>query len=87
MQVPSLVEKNELAIDEEILLKEKQSETKHSELIVENILVEVEDFYFPIEYLTFGMEDDQQVSFIERPSIAKSQVWIDTQHGEWHSLL
>ena len=87
MQVLSLVEKNELAIEEELLLKEKQIETKHPELIVENILVEVENFYFPIEYLTFVIEDDQQVSFIERPSIAKSQVWIDAQHGEWHSLL
>ena len=28
------------------------------------------------------MEGNQQVSFIERPSIAKSQVWIDAQQGE-----
>ena len=41
---------------------------------MENFLVGVKDFYFPIESLTFGMEEDQQVSFIKRPSIAKIQV-------------
>ena len=46
-----------------------------------------EDFYFPIESLTFGLEEDQQVSFIERPSIDKSQVWIDSQHGEMTLLV
>ena len=28
------------------------------------------------------MENDQQVSFIERPSIATSQVSIDVEHGK-----
>ena len=37
LQVPTLVEKNELAIDEEPSLKEKQVEKKHLELIVENV--------------------------------------------------
>ena len=47
----------------------------------------IEDFYFPIESLTFDMEEDQQVSFIKRPSIAKSQVWIDVEHGEMTLLV
>ena len=71
MQEPTLVEKNELAIDEVTSLKEKQVEKQHPEFIMENVSVGVEDFYFPIESLTFGMEEDQQVSFIKRPSIAK----------------
>ena len=33
------------------------------------------------------MEDDQQVSFIERPFIAKSQVGIDAQYGEMTLLV
>ena len=86
-QEATLVEKNELAIDEEQLLEKKQVEKQHPELIIEKVLVGVEDFYFPIESLTFGMEDDQQVSFIERPSIAKSQEWIDAQHGEMTLLV
>ena len=87
LQEPTLVEKNELAIDEKSSLKEKQVEKQHPELIMENVLVGVKDFYFPIESLTFGMENDQQVSYIERPSIAKSQVWIDAQHGQMTLLV
>ena len=87
LQDPLLVEKNKLAIDENPSSKEKQVEKQHPELIMENVLVGVEDFYFPIESLTFGMEEDQQVSFIERPSIAKSPVWIDAQHGEMTVLV
>ena len=61
LQVSSLVEKNDLVIVEELLLEEKQVENQHPELIMENILVGVADFYFPIESLTFGMEEDRQV--------------------------
>ena len=56
LQDPTLVENNELSIDEELLLKEKQVEKKHPELIVENVLVEVEEVNFSINSLTFGME-------------------------------
>ena len=59
LQNPTLVEKNELAIDKEQLLEEKQVEKQHFELIMENILVEVEDFHLPIDYLTFGIEGDR----------------------------
>ena len=45
---PTLVENNELAIEEEPSLQEKLVEKEHPELIVENVLVGVEDFYFPI---------------------------------------
>ena len=54
----TLVENNELASKEEPSLQEKQVEKEHPEQIVENVLVEVEDFDFPIDSLTFGMEDD-----------------------------
>ena len=54
--------------------------------MVENVLVQVEDFYFPIDSLTFGMED-RQVSIIERPSIAISQVWIDAEHEDMTLLI
>ena len=55
-QVPSLVEKNELAMVEEPSMKEMQVEKKHSKLLVENVLIEVEDFNFAINSLTFSME-------------------------------
>ena len=87
LQDPTLVEKNEFAIDEELLLKEKQVEKKHLKLIVKNVLVEVEDFHFPINSLTFGMKENGQVSNVERPSIATSQVWIDVENKEMTLLV
>ena len=77
----TLVKKNEPVVDEELSMNEKQVEKQHPKLIMEKVLVGVEELYFPIECLNFGMEEDHQVSFLERPSIAKSQVWIDIQHG------
>ena len=64
LQNPTLVEKNEFGIDEELLLKEKQVEKQHPELIMENFLVGVEDFSFPINSLIFSMEEEQQVSCV-----------------------
>ena len=46
-QVLSLVEKNEFAVAEEPSLKEMQVQKKYHELLVENVLVEVEEFNFP----------------------------------------
>ena len=48
-QVSSLIENNALASEEELVLKEMQIEKKHLELLVENVLVRVEDFNFPIK--------------------------------------
>ena len=87
LQYPTLVEKNEFVSDEEPSLKEKQVEKEHPNLVVENVLVGVEDFHYLIDYLTFGMEEDRQVSFVERPSIATSQVWIDAENGEMTLLV
>ena len=87
LQDPTFVEKNELAIDEELLLKEKQVETQHPKLIMENVLVRVENSNFPIESLAFGMEEDRQVSFVEKPSVAISQMRIDVENGEMTLLV
>ena len=87
LQVPSLVEKNDLVIAEDLLLEEKNVEKQHPQLIIENVLVGVEDFYFPIESLTFGMEEDRQVSFVEKSSFATSQMWIEAKYGEMTLLV
>ena len=78
---------NDIAIAKEPSLKDKQVEKKHSELIMENVLFEVANFHFPINSLTFGMEENRQVSNVERPSIATSQVWIDAKNGEMTLLV
>ena len=79
-QIPSLVMKNELAKEEKLPWEERQVEEQHMWKTIDNVLVVIDKFNFPVDFLTFGMEVNQQV--FERPSITKSQVWIDTQHGE-----
>ena len=86
-QDPSLVENNELAIEEEPVLKTMQVEEQHPRIKIENVLVGVDQFNFPIDSLTFGKEEDRQVSSIEKPSFATSQVCIDAEHGEMTFLI
>ena len=49
-QVSSLVENNELAIEVELVLKTMQIEEQHLWMKIENVLVGVEDFNFPIVF-------------------------------------
>ena len=68
-------------------MKTIQVKEQHPSIKIENVFVGVDKFSFPIDSLTFGMEVLRQVSSIERPSIATSQVWIDTKHGEMTLLV
>ena len=45
-------------------------------------MVGVQNFNFPIDFVTWAIEEDRHVPYIGIPSIATSQVWIDTKHGE-----
>ena len=60
---PRLVEDkdNELVIEEEPLLRTMQVEEQHPWTKIENVLVGVDKFNFPIDSLTLGMEKDRQV--------------------------
>ena len=74
-QVPSLDMKNELAKDEKLPWEERQVEEQHLWITIDDVLVGIDKFNFPVDFLTFGIEVNQQV--FERPFIAKIQVWID----------
>ena len=89
IQEPTLVEekKNELANEEELLVEKRQVEEHHLGTTIENVLVGIDKFNFPIDFMTLGMEEDQQVSYIGTPSNATSQVWIDIGHGEMTLLV
>ena len=60
-QVPSLVIKNELAKEEKLPWEERQVEEKHPWKTIDNVLVGIDKFNFPIDFLTFGMKVNQQV--------------------------
>ena len=64
-----------------------QVEEQHLGITIENVLVRVEKFNFPINFFTFSMEEDRKISSIGRPSIAISQIWTDAKHGEMTLLV
>ena len=79
IQELTLVEekKNELANEAKLLVEKRQVEEHHPHTTIENVLVGIDKFNFPIDFVTFCMEEDQQVSSIGIPSNATSQAWID----------
>ena len=50
-------------------------------------MVGIDKFDFPIDFVTLGMEEDQQVSSIGTPSNATSETWIDIEHEEMTLLV
>ena len=63
IQDPTLVEEknNELANEEELLVEERQVEEQHPRITIENVLIGIDKFNFPIDFVTLGIEEDQQV--------------------------
>ena len=60
IQEPTLVEekKNELPNEIELLVEKRQVEEHHPQTIIENVLVGIDKFNFPINFVTLGMEED-----------------------------
>ncbi|XP_057803186.1 uncharacterized protein LOC131018487 [Salvia miltiorrhiza] len=51
--------------------------------IVENVLVKVEDFIFPADFVVLDIEDDNKISLIlGRPFLATGRALIDVEKGE-----
>ena len=68
-------------------MEKRQVEEQHPWKTIENVLVGINKFNFPIDFFTLGMDKDQQVSSIGTPSNAISQAWIDIEHGEMTLLI
>ena len=52
-------------------------------MAIENILVKIDTFTFPMDFVTWGIEGDLQNSHIlRRPLLSSSQAWIDINKGE-----
>ena len=79
--------KNELANEKELLVEKRQVEEQHPRKTIENVLVGIDKFNFPIEFFTLGMDENQQVSSIGTPYNAIIQAWIDIEHGEMTLLI
>ena len=55
----------------------------HPQGIIEDVLVKVDKFIFPIDFIVLDMEEDKEVSIIlGRPYLATGRALIDVQKGE-----
>ena len=68
---------------EEPLVDKLRFEEESQVMAIENILVMIDTFTFPIDFVTWGIEGDLQNSHILRiPLLSSSQAWIDINKGE-----
>ena len=69
--------------DEESLLDKMKFEEVSQVMAIENILVMIDTFTFPMDFVTWGIQGDLQNSHIlRRPLLSSSQAWIDINKGE-----
>ena len=56
---------------------------KHPRGVIEDVLVKVDKFIFPSNFIVLDMEEDKEIPIIlGRPFLATSRVMIDVQRGE-----
>ena len=82
---PNLNENNVLddAIMEEPIVDELKVEEESQVMAIENILVKIDTFTFPMDFVTWGIEEDLQNSHVLRiPLPSSSQAWIDINKRE-----
>ena len=73
---------NNLEVEEPLVDKLKFKEESQV-MAIENILVKIDTFTFPMDFVTWGIEGDLQNSHIlRRPLISSSQAWININKGE-----
>ncbi|XP_073137859.1 uncharacterized protein [Henckelia pumila] len=64
-------------------LKLADRSIKHPKGIVENVLLKVDEFIFPVDFVVLDMDDDRETPLIlGRPFLATSRALIDFQNGE-----
>ncbi|XP_073119897.1 uncharacterized protein [Henckelia pumila] len=64
-------------------LKLADRSIKHPKGIVENVLLKVDEFIFPVDFVVLDIDDDRETPLIlRRPFLATSRALIDVQKGE-----
>ena len=73
---------NELEIENKTLLNNLKDEESQV-MAIEKVLVKIDTFTFPMDFVTWGIEGDLQNSHIlRRPLSSSSQAWIDVNKEE-----
>ena len=56
---------------------------KHPRGVIEEVMVKVDKFIFPADFIVLDMEEDKEIPIIlGRPFLATSRAMIDVQRGE-----
>ena len=56
---------------------------KHPRGVIEDVLVKVDKFIFPADFIVLDMEEDKEIPIIlGRPFLVTGRVMIDVQKGE-----
>ena len=56
---------------------------KHPRGVIEDVLVKVDKFIFPADFIIFDMEEDKEIPIIlRRPFLATGRAMIDVQRGQ-----
>ena len=80
------IEKNALLnnLENKKSLVDKLKFEEESQVVaIENVLVKIDRFTFPLDFVTWGIEGDLQNSHIlRRPLLSSNQAWIDINKGE-----
>ena len=66
-----------------IMLQMVDRSYKHPRGVIENVLVKVDRFLFPIDFINLDMKEDEKVPIIlGRPFLAMRKAQINVQEGE-----
>ena len=84
---------NEMEIEKKTLLKNLENEKslvdklkfeEESQVVaIENVLVKIDTFAFPMDFVAWGIKGDlKNLKILRRPLLSSSQAWIDINKGE-----
>ena len=84
---------NEMEIEKKALLKNLENEKslvdkvkfeEQSQVVaIENVLVKIDTFTFPMDFVAWGIKGDlKNLKILRRPLLSSSQAWIDINKGE-----
>ena len=69
--------------DEEPIVDELKVEEESQVMVIEKVLVKIDTFTFPMDFVTWGIEGDLQNSqILKRPLPSSSQAWMNINKGE-----
>ena len=84
---------NEMEIEKKAVLKNLENEKslvdklkfeEESQVVaIENVLVKIDTFTFPMDFVAWGIKEDlKNLKILRRPLLSSSQAWIDINKGE-----